>query len=69
MSSTCVSARREWKELVSDPNFFQSEPVKVAERSLPCSKNKHDNCGDQSCECQCHQYMIWHPQESRWKYA
>ena len=50
-------------------NPFGDEPVQIAYRSLPCSKLKHDNCGDFFCLCQCHQYQIWDNDTSRWFYA
>jgi hypothetical protein len=52
-----------------EPEFFTPEQVKVAQRSLLCSKRRHDSCQDWDCECDCHQYMIWDTQLERWLYA
>jgi hypothetical protein len=54
---------------MSDPNFFAPELVPTLYRSLQCSKNKHDNCPEEICECQCHLYMVWHPELKLWRYA
>ncbi len=54
---------------MSDPNFFQPETVQTMHRSLRCSKNRHDSCPEEECECQCHLYQVWHPELGLWRYA
>lgn len=54
---------------MSYPDFFPSEPTIVLNRSLQCSKLKHDACPEETCECQCHQYQVWHPELELWRYA